>query len=115
MRRLLVLLVTFILPLQLAWGAVTSYCQHETGPASHHFGHHEHVHKADPAKASADGGSGQDNDCGTCHAAAATALTGKTIDMPLLALRQAQTPVASGHAPSPAPQAPERPRWARLA
>ena len=54
------------MPLQLSWAAMASYCQHKTGAAAKHFGHHDHQHKAadgkekapDPAKTG-----GNDLDC----------------------------------------------------
>lgn len=33
--------------LQLSWNAVTGYCMHETGRATMHFGHHEHIASTD--------------------------------------------------------------------
>lgn len=114
MRRALILLFTLLLPLQFAWGAVTSYCGHETGSARNHFGHHEHVHKADPAKKTHSAG-GQDNDCGTCHATALPALTSATSPVLLVSLTQGLFLTADSR-PVPAPDhKPERPKWARLA
>lgn len=66
MRRLVLLVLAVLLPLQFAWGAVAGYCQHESGGRSHHFAHHEHVHKAESEKA-ADGKLVQDHNCGSCH------------------------------------------------
>lgn len=40
--RLSMLILALWLPLQSAWGAVLAYCEHEAGPTSAHFGHHEH-------------------------------------------------------------------------
>jgi hypothetical protein len=44
MRNLVVIFLLIFMPLQLSWVAVTSYCQHETGAAAKHFGHHTHKH-----------------------------------------------------------------------
>jgi hypothetical protein len=115
MHRVLVLLVTFLLPLQFAWGAVTAYCQHETGAASKHFGHHEHVHKAEHAKSADAGGWGHDNDCGTCHAAGLTALAGRSQALPQFAGSEAPVLMVPRRPPAPPPDTPERPQWARLA
>ncbi|MVQ29637.1 cobalt-zinc-cadmium resistance protein [Ramlibacter pinisoli] len=113
-RRLLLLLIAVLLPLQLAWGASASYCQHETGAASKHFGHHEHVHKAGGKKA-VDLKVAPDNDCGTCHGAGATAVTALR-PIPLVP-RLGEAPVApSAQAPpSLPPDSPDRPQWPRLA
>ncbi|WPB58015.1 hypothetical protein [Xylophilus sp. GOD-11R] len=44
MRRLLIVFLMFLLPLQWSWAAAATVCQHErTGS---HFGHHEHRHVA---------------------------------------------------------------------
>lgn len=87
MRRLLCIFLLMWFPLQMSWAAVASYCQHETDPAAQrHFGHHEHVHHADPQdgerhsgldakhKKGGDKKSGidNDNDCAVCHLNMAT-------------------------------------------
>lgn len=114
MRRALVFFLAVLLPLQFAWGAVTSYCEHETGAASQHFGHHQHVHKGDKL-VDADGKPGLDNDCWTCHSAATAAITSEAGDL--------LTPIAAhvlfiedgARHVSPPLREPERPQWARLA
>lgn len=46
MRRLLVLFLMVIFPLQSVWAAVGSLCQHEAGRAAQqHLGHHAHQHQ----------------------------------------------------------------------
>lgn len=46
MRRAIAILMLLMLPLHFTWVAASPYCQHESGLASRHFGHHFHVHKA---------------------------------------------------------------------
>nr|ART41037.1 L611 [uncultured bacterium] len=46
MRRWLSILLLVFLPFQFSWAAVAGYCQHETGAAAQHFGHHDHQHQA---------------------------------------------------------------------
>ena len=46
MRRLVLLFLILILPLQWSWAAVASVCLHETGSAAQHLGHHDHEHAA---------------------------------------------------------------------
>jgi hypothetical protein len=41
MRRWLSILILVFLPFQFTWAAVGGYCQHETGAAAQHFGHHD--------------------------------------------------------------------------
>lgn len=71
MRRLVLICVMLLLPVQWTWAAAASYCGHETGIASKHFGHHDHLHKASSSDASKGGKStspaGLDLDCGYCH------------------------------------------------
>lgn len=69
-KKLLLIFLLVLLPLQFSWAAAAAYCQHEEEPATLHFGHHSHQHdaKADlpdevdtPTKVHAD--------CGYCHLA----------------------------------------------
>ncbi|BEV13224.1 cobalt transporter [Herbaspirillum sp. DW155] len=73
--RVLVLFLALLLPLQLSWAAVASYCQPQKESASHpgHPGHHTH---AAPASAQLDAGDSGNDDtskgdkdfaCGLCH------------------------------------------------
>ena len=36
-----------VIALQFGWAAITAYCMHESGKASVHFGHHEHLDGTD--------------------------------------------------------------------
>ena len=85
MRRFVVLVLLVVMQLQLAWGAVAAYCEHETrGAAASHFGHHEHRHATSAAGASQDNPAesglgklfGADPDCQSCHFANLGALSG---------------------------------------
>ena len=115
MRRAVLLLIALLFQLQLAWGAMAAYCQHETGPASHHLGHHAHVHKAEAGQ-KADGSHwGADGDCGVCHAGALTALTGAVDPLVPAPARLAPEGEPTHWRAAPAPEGPERPKWARLA
>lgn len=114
MKRLALLLVLIVLPLQATWAAVSAYCTHENGVSSQHFGHHFHKHRAsasdlsggDPSR----GNSGPDNDCGFCHLN--LKLAHSTLSMP-----QADVdPQLDGCSrldlySSFVPQGPERPKW----
>ncbi len=44
-RRLVFIFMMFALPFQITWAAAGVFCEHETGSAARHFGHHDHVHK----------------------------------------------------------------------
>ncbi len=117
MRRWSIIFLLTLLPLQLSWAAVSTYCQHETGAAAQHFGHHEHQHHADET---AQDGNGTktlgtvDADCPVCHAGCATALH----ESPAMPLLYSASDVHTGPRfllSSPHPTLPERPNWARLA
>ena len=70
-RRLVFILLLAILPIQFSWAVASSYCQHEAGSASEHFGHHQHKHRAAADDASKDQKAGvlagADDDCDFCH------------------------------------------------
>ncbi|MDZ5457563.1 cation efflux protein, CzcI family [Azohydromonas lata] len=113
MRRWLLVLLLALLPLQLSWAAVATYCQHEKVQAGH-FGHHEHQHHDQGAAQAKDGHGGKkspltaDNDCGICHLGHAQTLLG---DAPALAPPTLPPRVARHDAlpPSHVPALPERP------
>ena len=122
MRKFLILFLLVLMPLQLTWAAVASYCQHETGAAAQHFSHHTHQHQGQPVDAPrADKGAASGNpsmadlDCAVCHATCAAA--------PLPAAAQLACPSISSWGASPyrlhhsaAPPARlERPQWQRAA
>lgn len=71
MRRLLLIFLMVLMPLQSAWSAAASVCAHETGSDVSHFGHHPHKHegaKANTDTEKADGSAlGCHSDCGVCH------------------------------------------------
>jgi len=117
MRRWLSILLLVFLPLQFSWAAVGVYCQHETGAAAKHFGHHDHQHKADAShgdKADPKAAGGIDNDCGVCHAGCAAAIFGEIqISAPSYA-SAAVDDYRYGQNTSPHYQ-PERPNWELLA
>lgn len=113
-RRLLFLFLAVLLPLQFSWGAVAGYCQHESDGRAKHFGHHEHVHKAEPKKTT-DLKVAPDNDCGTCHVAGVTVLVGPQAALPVVALGSPPGAAVSRPPTSLPPDSPYRPKWPRLA
>lgn len=101
MRRLLIIFLMLLLPAQWTWAAVASACQHETGIAAQHVGHHEHVHQPGEAEADVDhdrstGAVEQqvafDADCHTCHGSCVSVL------MPVGTM---PTAIEAGFEPSP--------------
>ena len=116
MRRLVLICMMLLLPVQWTWAAAAAYCAHESGQAAQHMGHHEHQHQG----ASDDHGGKPatkavaDNDCGVCHLS----------NLQWLDATVAALPVASEPAPrrdrgaffrSHIPSGPERPDRARAA
>ena len=68
-KRLLLVLLLSLLPLQAVWATAARYCAHEQ-TAPQHVGHHEHEHSAPATPAPPDGNVGDaDLDCGVCHLA----------------------------------------------
>lgn len=114
LRRLFFLFLAVLLPFQLAWGAVSGYCQHESGAPVRHIGHHEHLHKGDAKKASVLKVA-PDNDCGTCHGAGVSALTSPPAPLLVLGGKAFPGSPASRAPPSLPPESPYRPQWPRLA
>ena len=115
MTRFVALLLAFVLPLQFAWGAAAAVCQHEPAPqGARHFGHHEHVHKADGKKA-AQGKLSVDSDCGFCHVSGAAAMAA-VLPAPVIVPYASSVEVrAQQPYPSALARAPDRPQWLRLA
>jgi len=67
-KRLFLVLLLGLLPLQSVWAAAARYCAHEADPAQH-FGHHGHEH-AGAQQASPDTQPAEDDaDCSVCHLA----------------------------------------------
>ena len=117
MRRLFMIFLLVLMPLQLSWAAIASYCQHEIGAAAKHFGHHDHQHKtADGKDASSDPAktTGGDPDCASCHAGCLSALPGAVT---IAALADSSLGAADYWArlTSPPFERLERPQWRALA
>ncbi|NKQ13263.1 MULTISPECIES: hypothetical protein [Pseudomonadaceae] len=46
MRKIVLLLLLALFPLQSSWAVVSTSCRHEDGSAANHLGHHEHSHES---------------------------------------------------------------------
>lgn len=113
MYRWSAILLLVFLPFQFTWAALASYCQHETGAAAQHFGHHDHKHQANSDQKTQDNQSpiaGIDGDCTGCHASCVTAMVGK---MPSVHIATIATglPWPPDFLTSPPNEQPERPNW----
>lgn len=115
MKRLLVIFMLVVIPLQLSWAAAAVYCEHETNPTTVHFGHHEHKHiaSADEVKADASkSAAAVDGDCTSCHLGGIAILS---MLVPAIALDLVSAPsIIAGNSllASSRPSRPERPKWA---
>ena len=123
MKKLLLILLLVILPIQYAWSMAAVYCGHEQSrehPASH-FGHHGHQHHA-LAGDDEDGGSNDrqpgktkvHSDCEVCH----HAVQASVLDQHDLAV----PPTTTAYAPpacrcylSHIAEGPPRPNWLLVA
>lgn len=126
MRRLLLVFLSILLPLQFAWAGAAAYCAHEGAdqPAAvtSHFGHHTHQHQADAH--SSDKGIGKsagkslalpDADCTACHFPGSHGVFAEFHvpgDYRYVTLRYTPRQYAFGSIPSPVP---DRPQWPRSA
>lgn len=116
MKRLTLIFLMLLLPLQSAWAAASAYCQHEQGVATQHFGHHAHQHQT--ATDSNDGGGKSPlsvhADCSSCHLSCPAA----TASVRSIVVMTSGSPVLAEHPDalsSVFPDSPERPKWAPAA
>lgn len=114
MKRLLIIFMLIVVPLQLSWAAAAVYCKHETNPKTVHFGHHEHQHVASADELKTDtpkSASAVDGDCTSCHLGGVALLTITpviTFDALSTSLIIADNSLLASSRPS----RPERPKWA---
>lgn len=118
MRRWITILLLVLLPMQLGWAALGSYCQHEGGKHTKHLGHHSHQHKpsatSEDAPADPQTGKSQHGDCNACFSASITPLLGELS----LLVAATDSPGATGFQAYPLfrpASPPDRPDWAHLA
>jgi hypothetical protein len=119
MRRWLTILLLVFLPFQFSWAAVAGYCQHETGVAAQHFGHHDHQHQTTADQEGAPDanktlGAGIDGDCVACHASCAAAVFSMA-NLPASSSASLAIPWLPGNLTAPPLAHPERPNWSVLA
>lgn len=111
-KRLSLILLLLILPLQAVWAAAGAYCQHEQSAAAKHLGHHPHQHQvmADGNDGSGKPSAGAHADCSTCHLSCpAAAIVPQSFPIIAPALMVAAAP--PGSLPSSFLDRPERPKW----
>lgn len=118
MRHWLTILLLVFLPFQFTWAAAAGYCQHETGSAALHFGHHDHKHQADAEHVGAPDaktlGGGADGDCVACHAGCVAAIF-SIVSLPASVAASFAISWLPGNLTEPPLAHPERPNWHSLA
>lgn len=120
MRRYLILFLLVLMPLQLSWAAVGSYCEHETGVQADHVGHHAHEHTSSDSAFNLDAGDPdkqggtQHLDCSVCHAAGLAIPVDLAVS-PEVAAGAAKITTHHERLSSAPSSPPERPKWASLA
>lgn len=96
---------------------MAAYCQHETGMAAKHAGHHEHKHqdagKNAPEKSSSSSSKAH-NDCGMCHLNCGGVL-GSCVIGDFVSARTLLSPRDLSHLLFDIASRPERPNWESLA
>jgi hypothetical protein len=110
LRRVVLLFMILLLPFQMSWAMAGAYCEHESGKAAQHFGHHDHVHTA-PDSDQSSTKLKLDLDC-SFHSH--TAFQGVTTDSVLLSAAMngaVQNATASFLHPHTIFDRPERPNW----
>ncbi|KQQ31076.1 hypothetical protein ASF61_17800 [Duganella sp. Leaf126] len=121
MKKLLLILLLAILPIQSAWSMAAVYCGHEQSsePRASHFGHHGHQHQAlagddDGGKDHQPGKTKAHSDCEVCHhAVQASVLDQHGLAVPPITVAYARPP--SRLYLSPVAEGPPRPNWLRVA
>ena len=114
-----IIFLMLVVPFQLAWGAISAYCEHEADAVSQHVGHHVHKHQQDPSVKKIESGDGTktssfDMDCGVCHAACSVVLCGDITTLSFGGSSIVVTPAPSIHLTLFSSK-PERPKWLGLA
>lgn len=111
LRRLVLVLMMCMLPLQMAWAVAGQYCEHESGKAAQHFGHHDHAHKVggDIDKSGLKGKF--DPDCGFHNLAGMQAVPAIALKLPLPVDSNAKVAVDTQLHSISVFQRPDRPKW----
>jgi len=114
MRRWIAILLLTLLPFQFSWSAAAVHCEHESGAAAQHFGHHFHSHTS--TGKSQHGSSATvkaDADCPGCAHLANGVLPLPSAEPvgPVAAPRDTPAALVASAPPSAPPTRPERPNW----
>ncbi len=112
LKRFFLLLMLFVVPLQMSWAVESNYCQHETGKAAQHFGHHAHTHQSQPDDDSKNSPLSKiDKDCSYCHMSNISIFSSSFSLPPILVTAEVGV-VNTISISFSSPDRPERPKWA---
>lgn len=112
LRRVVLLLMITLLPFQMSWAMAGAYCEHESGKAAQHFGHHDHVHTApDSDKSDTKVKFKLDLDCSFHSHAAFQGVTTDGISLSAVMNSAVLNATASFLNPHTIFDRPERPNW----
>jgi hypothetical protein len=115
MKRFVLMFLMLLLPLQFSWAGVSFYCQHETGAAAQHVGHHAHQHQKSPDAGDDGSAPGKAHaDCGYCHLAHSCAVVA-AVSVPAFSCDAAAIAAQPDTLSSHFSEGPERPKWVRPA
>jgi hypothetical protein len=120
MRRLVMIFLLVLVPLQLSWAALSAYCPHETASLARQAGehHHKHAHLTDAGQqdhSDPHATGSVDADSGVCHAGHGTAIFGAG-RLPAVSVLSETYSAYQIQVPSPPSlPLPERPNWTAFA
>lgn len=111
MRRIFILAILLLMSVQVSWAAVSNYCQHETGAATQHIGHHEHEHHEGEEKSKGAPYSVIDDDCASCQLGGMGIMPMSASTLPFGVILSQSVFVPSSFLSSQGSERPERPKW----
>lgn len=109
-KKLFVIFLLLVMPLQASWAVVASYCQHEQDVTAQHFGHHEHAHEHHDEASDKDSSSKRGADAHDCHGHTVGLLVTPftlSLNLPSAVIPQSSPSRLTSGLSSP----PERPQW----
>lgn len=116
MRRLVIIFMLLLLPVQITWAGISAYCKHETGVSAQHFGHHEHQHQAQEDESKQDNPTFKfDGDCSFCQFSGLGMTSMPSKEMGNFLLVASRHMIFSDIPASYRLDRPDRPNWVRAA
>lgn len=117
-RKLFAIFILLLVPMQVTWASIATYCQHESGLASNHVGHHDvastSVATDEIETTAAEPATSVHSDCGACHIACLVAQVGRTHHFAQAAIESHVSRYTFRTSSAP-PQRVERPQWLHFA